>query len=185
METEIKELEQQLRAKESELEQLNAGKELDLLQKAIEQNENEISECRMVLTASQAGVAKNGSYVIEEILTRSRREMMQCLDDANLSSELSADSLNASISGLENDLVRVEKDRMEVFGKLKVEEGRLTEVERQLSELEQVLDQGMKEVKQEYAEYHFQSEDYYEILSEFQDRKQIVELLESVECSGR
>ena len=128
----------------------------------------------------------NGSFVMDEILSRTQREMKKCLVDANLDSGLSAESLNESIDGLENDVVRLKNDRMDVFGKLKVEEGRLKEVERQLNELEQMLDEGMKEIRQEYAEYHFQSEDYYDILSEFQDRKQIVERVSnSIECSGR
>lgn len=186
IDAELIELQNQLRMKELQLEQVNAGRELIRLQEAIDQNEGEISELRMLCRASQAGGAMNGSLMMDEILTRTQREMKKCLAEANLDSELSADSLNESILGLENDVVRLKNDRMEVFGRLKVEEGRLNEVERQLNELEQLLDQGMKEIRQEYAEYHFQSEDYYDILSEFQDRKQIVETVSnSIECSGR
>ena len=186
IDAELIELQNQITTKESQLEQLNAGRELNRLQESIDQNEREMNELRMLCRASQAGGAMNGSFVMDEILSRTQREMKKCLADANLDSGLSAESLNESIDGLENDVVRLKNDRMDVFGKLKVEEGRLKEVERQLNELEQMLDEGMKEIRQEYAEYHFQSEDYYDILSEFQDRKQIVEhVSNSIECSGR
>ena len=166
IDAELIELQNQITMKESQLEQLNAGRELNRLQEAIDQNEREMNELRMLCRASQAGGAMNGSFVMDEILSRTQREMKKCLADANLDSGLSAESLNESIDGLENDVVRLKNDRMD--------------------ELEQMLDEGMKEIRQEYAEYHFQSEDYYDILSEFQDRKQIVERVSnSIECSGR
>lgn len=177
IERELKDRNEELKLKESEMEQLNSEKESSQLQDSIQQNQTEISELQLLCRQSQAGDSMNGSYIIDEILLRTRHDMRNCLSEANLDPELSVESLNTSIIGLENDLIRFEKDRMEVYGRLKTEEGRLKEVDRQLNEIEEILDHGMKEIMQEYTEHHFQSQDYYEILSEFQDRKQIVETL--------
>ena len=101
--------------------------------------------------------------------------MHHCLAEAKLDQNIDADSLIASLNGLANDLSRFEGERMEVFGKIKAEEGRLGEIERQLNELNTIVEEGLREVTEEYSPYQFESQDYYAILTEFQNRNQIVD----------
>ena len=155
---------------------MEMGVEIKAIQEELTKIQSELGTLQQRWEELMRHQSPGSSSILLDILKQTETEMHQCLAEAKLDQNIDADGLITSLDGLANDLSRFEGERMEVFGKIKAEEGRLGEIERQLNELNTVIEEGLKEVAEEYSPYQFESQDYYAILTEFQNRNQIVDV---------
>ena len=153
---------------------MEMGVEVKAIQEELGKTQSELESLQQRWEELMRHQSPGNSSILLDILKQTEIEMHHCLAEAKLDQNIDADSLIASLNGLANDLSRFEGERMEVFGKIKAEEGRLGEIERQLNELNTTVEEGLREVTEEDSPYQFESQDYYAILTEFQNRNQIV-----------